>query len=164
MLRALLVAAVLTLTVAFPLPAEAQTARPGVDCSLLTASQAQGLPCANQPKPDPPVAITAPPLEPGPTWADPDCQDLNPYRDPEKAKECSNRPGPTDAEPTILVGGRYGYGYIGVPIEVIALARDPVDNVLIVTFRFESTGLLSAERKPPTPGGLTNWIYLGQAR
>ncbi len=143
------------------------TARPGVDCSLLTVTQAAGQPCANAPKPD--VPVETPRADQPPAVFGPDCYDVNPYT-PEgaaKANDCNARPMPDAAEPVFHLGGRYAFGYDDVTAVVIGIARD-LDGVLVVTFRWDNQPAddvrLTAERFTPTAGGLTNFRYVGQAR
>lgn len=147
-MRALLVVASL---VALPALAAAQTARPGVDCSLLTRTQAQGLPCANAPKPD------ATPAD-----IDVSCDPLpDPYTEPEKVILCGRRrPIPADREPVFEVGRTYFLGYSQLKAVVIGLARDP-QGIQVVTLSWLPESLTDgvlAVRTPATPGGRTNWV------
>ena len=140
--------------IAFLLAAQLVSSQPGVDCSLLTPQQAQGLPCAIPPKP------AAPP----PTQLDPDCQNLNPYADPDTAAECSGRPLPPTATPQFLVGHVYSYGYDQQRAIVLGIAQD-LDGVQVVTFRWlpesHNDGVI-AMRTPPAPGGSSVWVYVGR--
>lgn len=109
-----------------------------------------------------PVPVAAP--VPAPTQFDPDCQNLNPYADPDKAAECGRRPLPGASTPQFEVGGIYCLGYTQLRAVVIGLAKDP-QGVQVVTFAWlpesQTDGVL-AVRTPPTPGGRTNWISVGR--
>lgn len=132
------------------LVAQLVTARPGVDCSLLTAQQAQGLPCANAPKAEP-------------TQLDPDCAGgFNPYEDPERAMRCARRPLPGDETPRFEVGSVYFYGYREVEAIILGVTTD-TDGVQVITYRWlprsgASPGQdVGAMRTPPAPGGRSPW-------
>lgn len=139
------------------------SAAPGVDCSLLTQQQAQGLPCAVPPKGT--AAPPAPPPPPNtPTQLDPDCLGVNPYADPEKAAECARRPLPGASTPQFLVGHVYRYGYNQQRAVVLGIATDR-DGVQVVTFSWlpesNAEGVI-AMRTPPAAGGASVWIYAGK--
>ena len=136
------------------LPSAQVTSRPGVDCALLTAAQARGLVCANAPRPDPP------PLERVPTQLDADCVNLDPYAEPERAAACGRRPLPGATTPAFTIGAVYAYGYSSQQAIVLGVTTD-VDGVQVVTFRWQpvsgNAGVF-AQRTPPAPGGMTNWV------
>lgn len=133
--------------------AQTTSPRPSVDCSLLTATQARGLPCAA------PIArtVTAPPLTPAK-----DCADLNPYADPDRALACIT-PSAADTVPTFRVGSVYAYGYDSVQVLILGVSAD-VDGVQVVTVRWVREGTVTAFRTPPTPGGATVFRYVGEWR
>jgi hypothetical protein len=166
MLRHVLAAALLAATTALVYPGEAtaQSARPGVDCSLLTPQQAQGLPCANAPRPAPAIVEALPPHVP--TQLDADCRDLNPYAggDPEKAAECARRPLPGSSTPAFIIGAVYAYGYSSQTAVVLGVTTAR-DGVQVVTFEWLPESLnegVTAMRTPPAPGGASNWVYVGR--
>ncbi len=127
------------------LVAQLVTARPGVDCSLLTATQAQGLVCANTPKADAPAPVPD------------DCATVDPYRDPDAAVRCAFPPDPSDRVPTFLIGAIYSYGYDEIRATVLGVTRD-VDGVQVITVRWHHDDrALQAIRTPAVPRGETVW-------
>lgn len=144
------------------LAAQLATATPGVDCSLLTPQQAQGLPCAIAPR----TSVALPPAPPEPTQFDVDCQSLNPYAggDPEKAAECARRPLPGASTPVFLIGHVYAYGYLSLKARVLGVAQD-TQGVQVVTFEWLPESYnegVTAMRTPPAAGGRSNWVYIGK--
>lgn len=141
--------------IALLLVAQLTTATPGVDCSLLTPQQAQGLPCA---------VAAPPPAQSAPTQLDADCQDLNPYLDGEKAAECARRPLPGASTPVFLVGHVYAYGYLTQKARVLGISQDS-QGMQVVTFEWLPESLndgVTAMRTPPSAGGRSVWFYVGK--
>lgn len=108
-----------------------------------------------------PVRVTAPPLvaADGPTWADADCQGLNPYiaEEAERLAACGRRPGPADRVPAFTVGAVYSYGYSEIRARILGVTLD-TDGVQVVTLRWLQDGQgLAAVRTPATPNGESAW-------
>jgi hypothetical protein len=160
-MTAIIRAVVLLLLVAAP--AAAQAPFPGavnidggwVPCSHPIAI-ARGLGCTSTPAPQPPP--------PAPTQLDEDCQNLNPYAEPEKAAECARRPLPGASTPVFLVGHVYAYGYLTQKARVLGVTQDS-QGVQVVTFEWlpesQNDGV-TAMRTPPSPGGRSAWVYVGR--
>jgi hypothetical protein len=112
----------------YALPAAAQaTARPGVDCSLLTPQQAAGLPCSTPPKPSP-----TEPDDTRPAFCDPR---PNPYARPDLAAICyawdvTHQPKPP--LPTYVVDAVYTDAYHSEQIYILAVSRS-LEGVPVVT-------------------------------
>jgi hypothetical protein len=153
-MKTLLLAAVLAIV---PGLAHAQAPFPGavnvdggwVPCSHPIAIAA-GRGCNTTPAPAPAPA-------PVPTQMDPDCRDLNPYLEPERAAACAARPLPPGSVPTFLIGRTYALGSADVRCKVLGLSQD-IDGVQVVTVRWlVGDGRIDAFRTPPTPGGATSF-------
>lgn len=129
-----------------PIVAEAQTARPGVDCSLLTAQQAgwdmaagrpgpHGLPCVAPPKGDPPATPSAGGFVPSAETCNPR---PNPYTDQDKAAACAiwdQQQRPTPALPVYEVGASYLHPYSGIKMIVLAIGSS-LEGVPVVTAQY----------------------------
>lgn len=120
-----------------PLAAAGQaTARPGVDCSLLTPTQAQGLVCATAPR-----AVTGPPLlatafEP----SEDACRGISPYTDTAKAVACAAWQRSLIAAPplpTFTVGTTYVHPYPQIHMVVLAVSLS-LDGIPVVTAQFSA--------------------------
>lgn len=119
--------------------AAAQTATPGVDCSLLTPTQAQGLVCAAPPKLElvtgGPLAAVSPVTFTPSEFA---CRDANPYVDTPKAVACAAWQRAQIAAPplpTFTVGATYVHPYPQIRMVVLAVSL-ALDGVPVVTAQF----------------------------
>lgn len=132
-------------------PVGQTTSRPGVDCSLLTRTQATGLHCATAPKPD---DVYIGPLVDGAelvpaAW---DCTPKpNPYVEVARAVRCAAWQRSQMAAPplpTFTVGGSYVHPYPHIRMVVLAVSLS-LDGVPVVTAQFtggEMTGQVFAFR------------------
>lgn len=114
------------------------------------------------------IQVSATPVPPPtvatPTQFDPDCADVNPYANPEKAAECAKRPLPGASTPQFLVGHIYSYGYDQQRAVVLGLSTDR-DGVQVATFSWlpeSGNEGVTAMRTPPQPGGRSPWNYVGK--
>lgn len=121
--------------------AYAQSATPGVDCSLLTPTQAQGLPCAVPPQgmrvdtPPAPAPVLSGAFVPSAATCDPR---PNPYAESAKAAACSawdleQRPRP--ALPAYEVGATYLHPYQAIRMAVLGIGSS-LEGVPVVTAQF----------------------------
>lgn len=121
--------------------AAAQTATPGVDCSLLTPTQAQGLVCAATPM----VPMTVPGSDyidwrpAADTPAEADCYPYpDPYTDGARAARCSawqQTQRTPRVLPTFTVGATYVHPYPQIRMVVLAVSL-ALDGVPVVTAQF----------------------------
>lgn len=113
------------------------TPRPGVDCSLLTPTQAQGLVCATPPRPEiaPPLVV----ILDGASAAD--CEPYpSPYAEPDRAARCAawQRSQTTaPALPTFTTGATYVYPYPEIRMVVLSVTLSSA-GVAVVTGEYIS--------------------------
>jgi hypothetical protein len=99
-----------------------------------------------------------------PTQLDPDCQNLDPYADGEKAAECARRPLPGASTPVFLIGHVYAYGYMTQQARVLGISQE-TKGVQVVTFEWLPESLndgVVAMHTPPSVGGRSVWVYIGR--
>lgn len=113
------------------------TPAPGVDCSLLTATQAQGLVCATPPKPETIDTGGYVGTAPAPTEAD--CYPYpNPYTEADRASRCAawqHTQIPPQALPAFTVGATYVHPYPHIRMAVLAVSRS-LEGIPVVTAQF----------------------------
>ena len=115
--------------IAIALIAQLATATPGVDCSLLTPTQARGLVCAAPPRP-----LAAPRNDP-----EPSCDPRpNPYEQPALAASCAAWAREHETRPTLpvfAVGAAYADPYGSLRMTVLSVSAS-VAGVPVVTAEY----------------------------